>query len=122
MTKEEYIEKIIQLSSQLCQKPDDYTKNKVKEHNKAARKLTVLENALANDIEMAKEVFGELLESENMFIKQNAATHCLELSLHIKKSVKILEHICKKGEVWNAMGAERQLKIWRGEIEPDDPG
>jgi len=122
MTKEEYIEEIIHLSSQLCQKPDDYTKEKVKVHNKAARKLTALENTLDNDLEMAGEVYAELLDNEDTYIKQRSAAACLHLNLHIKKSVKILEYLRKHGERWETMGAERQLKIWRGEIGPNDPG
>jgi len=122
MTKEEYIEKIIHFNSQLCQKPDDYTKEKVKGHNKAARKLFALENALANDIEMAGEVYRELMENEDKFTKSNAAVRCLQLKIHTDKALEIIEYRRKHGERWEAMGAERQLKIWRGEIGPNDPG
>ena len=122
MTKDEYIERILHLNSQLCQKPDDYSKEKVKGHNKAARKLTALENILVNDIEMAGEVYGELMESEDKFIKSNAAVRCLQLKIHIDKAIEIFEYLSKHGESWEVMGAERQLKIWRGEISPNDPG
>jgi len=122
MTKEEYVEKIIYLNSQICQKPDDYTKEKVRKNNKAARKLTIIENALQNDIEIAMEVYKELLDNEDKFIKSNAAALCLQLKIHVDKSIEIFEYLEKYGESWEKIGAERQLKIWRGEIEPDDPG
>ena len=122
MTKDEYIEKIICLRSKLCQKPDDYTKSKVKIHNKAVRELIATENELGKDIDLAEQVYAVLIESEDMYIKQCAATACLFLNIHIKKAVKILEHQIKRGEVWEAMSAERQLKIWRGEISHNDPG
>lgn len=122
MKKEEYIERIIHLNSRLCQKPDDYTKEKVKENNKAARKLTALENALVNDIEMAREVYKELMESEDNFTKSNAAAWCLRLKINTDKAIKIFKYQRKHGEPWEVMGAERQLKIWRGKIGPDDPG
>ena len=122
MKKEEYIEKILYLNSQLCQKPDDYSKEKVKGHNNAARKLFALENVLANDIEMAKAVYRKLMESEDEFTKSNAAARCLQLKIYTDKALEIIEYRRKHGERWEAMGAERQLKIWRGEIGPDDPG
>lgn len=121
MTKNEYIEKIIYLSSLCAQRPEDYGKINIKIHNKAARKLTKLEDDLASDIEMAKEVYGELIESDNNFIKKNAAALCLELKIHTDKAVKVFKYFKKHGERWEAMGAERQLKIWRGEIGPNDP-
>lgn len=121
MIKEEYVEKIINLNYQLCQKPDDYTKEKVKAHNSAARKLTKIENALVNDIEMAREVYRELLKSEDNFTKSNAATWCLKLKIHTDKAIEIFNNLIKNGEKWEVMGAERQLKMWRGEIGPTDP-
>ena len=122
MTKDEYVEKIIYLNSHLCQKPDDYTKEKVAENNKSARKLTKLEKALTKDLEMAEKVYKELMESNNNFTKSNAAAWCLQLNINTDKAIEVFEYLRKYGERWEVMGAERQLKIWRGEIKPDEPG
>ena len=121
MDKHEYIEKIIYLNSQLFKSPDDYTKEKVKEHNKAARKLAALERTLVNDMEMAREVYGELLNSKDNFTRSNAAAWCLQLKIHTDKAIKVFEYLKKHGKRWEVMGAERQLKIWSGEIGPNEP-
>lgn len=121
MTKNEFIEKIVYLNSQFCKRPDDYTKERVKIHNKAAKKLNVIENALCNDIEMATLVYGELMDSEDNFTRSNAAAWSLELKINTEKAIKVLKNLKKHGDEWEAMGAERLLKIWRGEIGPDDP-
>lgn len=121
MTKNEYIEKIIYLNSQFCKKPDDYTRDRVKVHNKAAKKLNLIEDELCNDIEMATLVYGELMDNEDNFTKSNAAAWSLELKINTDKAKKVLNHLIKHGDEWEALGAKRQLKILRGEIGPDDP-
>jgi len=120
--KDKYVEKIIELWSKLCQKPDDYTKAKVKINNLAIDELIPLIEELTKDHDLSEKVFEELLENNDPFIRQNAASHCLSLNLHIEKSVKTLKGFLKHGKPWEAMGAERSLKIWRGEIGPNDPG
>ena len=120
MTKEEYIGKYINLNSKLFS-PDDLTDENLKQHNKASRAIYKLCDELKENIDLAEKVYSELLENEDIDIQQGAATNCLELNIHIKKSVKILEHISKKGDGWFAAGAKRTLKIWRGEIGPYDP-
>jgi len=121
MTKEEYIAKYIDSFSKLCKKPEDYTRCKVKSHNRAMRELIALEDELSQDVELTEEVFSALLENEDSYIQQNIAGRCLSLNLHIKKSVEILERTSENGDRMSAMGAERTLKIWRGELKPDAP-
>ena len=83
--------------------------------------MIALENELSKDIELAEKVYAELLENDDMYTKLCAAAACLHLNLHIEKSVKILENIVMTGDSMSAISADRNLKIWRGEIGPNDP-
>ena len=121
MMKEEYVEKYISLCSMLCKSPDDYNKNKVNNHNKAIRKLITLREELSKNDILSYKVYSILLENADIYIRQSAATECLNLNIHIEKSEQLLEYIIQKGERMASMGAERTLKIWRGEIKPTDP-
>ena len=118
-----YVEKYIQYRSKMCQSPDDYGIINTRVHNKAVDNLNSLIAEMLKDIDVTKKVYSILLENENSFIQQNSAGECLELTppIHVEKSIEILEHTIQYGEIWEIMGAERTLKIWRGEINPDDP-
>ena len=123
MTKERYVKKYIELYAKLCKNPDDYAdKSKIRKNNKAARALYVLDSELRKDIVLMEKVYSDLLENEDKCIRQSTASGCLAANLHIKRSVEILEHIARSNDRWEAMPAERTLKIWRGEIDPNDPG
>ena len=131
MTKGKYAEKYIELLMKQISNPRDYgSKTKLKAHNKAATELHRLCTELHKDASMSEKVYGELLANENQRIQQSAASACLALNsdygyeIHIDKSVRILEEISKQddgGLNWPAQGAERVLKIWRGELDPMRP-
>jgi len=121
MTKDEYIKKYISLRSKVCVKPEDYTKSKIKTHNKAVLELISLVNEIRKNNDLSEEVFSVLLDNEDIYIQQSAATDCLNLNLHVIKAIEILERVKKKGDRMAAMGAERTLKVWRGEIKSDKP-
>lgn len=131
ITKEEYVEKYIKLWMKQISNPEDYgSETKVKAHNKAARELHLLCEELHKDGFMSEKVYGELIANEDQRIRQSAASACLKLNsdhgyeIHIDKSVRLLESISKQddgGLNWHAKGAERVLKIWRGELDPRRP-
>ncbi len=122
MTKFEYIDRINHLNARTLQKPSDYAKGNVKKHNKAMQSLIALEDKLKDDLVLAGEVYLELLESTNKLTQSNAAVRCLQLGIHTERALEILEYRRVNGEPWEKMGAERQLKLWRGEIKPHEPG
>ena len=118
----QYVDQYIRLISMTCLKPEDYTKDKVKTNNKVMPKLKALCDEIDTDIELAGKVYSKLMHNEDRAIQLRAAGVCLKLNLHIEKAVEILERLTKTGNPWYSMPAERALKIWRGEIGPDDPG
>lgn len=63
----------------------------------------------------------DLEDLHTLFYTPNAAAWSLELKINTDKAKKVLKHLIKHGDEWEALGAKRQLKILRGEIGPDDP-
>jgi len=61
------------------------------------------------------------MEIKDFKVQFYAAAHCLELNINTARAEEVLENIIKAGERCAVMDAERNLKIWRGEINPDDP-
>jgi len=121
MTIETYIARYIDLCSKLCFEPEDYTKSKVKRHNLAKRALIALDNELGKDIDLSEKVYSSLLDSREIGVRLVVGIKCLSLNLLTKEATDTLEQICKDGTRMVAMGAERALKIWRGETNPDEP-
>jgi hypothetical protein len=123
MTAEECIEKYLslKLNPKICHSPKDYGEKNVKEHNKAMRTFIAFCSELSQNVELSKSVYSELLEHEDLSIQRNAASMCLELDIHVKRAVEMLENMAKLDDPWHAMPAERRLRIWRGEIDENDP-
>ena len=119
--KEQYIEEYIRLSGFLAKKPSDYTKKTTKKHNKAMKQLLLLEKDLSKNLQLATEVYSILLNNEDLYIKQSAATECLDLRICVDQSIEVLEYIRQNGERMASMGADRILRIWRGELDPSKP-
>ncbi|MBP3685778.1 MAG: hypothetical protein J6J21_01975 [Clostridia bacterium] len=118
---EHYIERYRILSSRLCRTEDDYTEAKVAKHNRAMKELNRLIEEINSDRDIALKVYETLLESTDLQVQQMAATDCLIKNMHIDRSVEILKFISKHGDRMSAMGAQRRLKIWKGEIGENDP-
>lgn len=116
-----YVDEYVLLCGQLCMTADDYTKQNVKRHNQAMTKMMRLTEQLRDDIPVAVVVYGELLNYENLFVKQCAASDCLSLGIHTDQAVKVLKMICRKGEKMAAMAAKRSLEIWKGKLDPNAP-
>ena len=116
-----YIEKYVMLCGSLCKVATDYTRAKVKKHNKAMQQLILLEEELSGEIGLAEEVYDSLLNSTDNYVRQSAATDCLRFNIHTERAIAELEYICANGERMAAMGADRILRIWRGELDPSKP-
>ena len=116
-----YIDEYVLLCGQLCKAADDYTKQKVKQHNQAMLKLLQLTEELCDDMPMAMEVYDELLKHEDLHIKHYAASDCLRIGIHTRQAVKVLKMVCRKGNRIAAMAAKRSLAIWKGKLDPNEP-
>ena len=115
------VEEYIMLCSQLCKKAEDYTKEKVARHNVAMKKLNKLKKNMYMVPELAENVYRVLLNCEESYVQQTAATDCLMINIHVDASVKILKRISSCGDRMSAMGAKRTLLIWEGKLSPSDP-
>lgn len=116
-----YVKEYIMLCSQMCKMPEDYTKENVKRHNIAMRKLNKLKESIHIDNELTENVYRILLECEDAYVQQTAATDCLQLNIYVDDSVEILKKISRCGDKMSAMGAKRTLLIWEGKLNPRDP-
>ena len=115
------VEKYINLCSLLCKDEEDYSRDRIKIHNKAMAELKRLADEIGADMPLAAKVYETLLYSQDAFIQQSAATDCLQLKIHINQAIKTLKRIQKNGGRMAAMTAKRTLLIWNGKLNPDDP-
>lgn len=120
-TETAMVEKYISLCSLQCRNESDYTKKKVKIHNKAVTELRRLVEDICADAQIARNVYERLLHSEDAFVQQSAATDCLTLNIHTGQAVKILKHISKYGNRMDSMTAKRTLLVWSGKLDPNAP-
>ena len=89
-----------------------------KTNNREAKKLNKLFQELSSDIELAKEVYEILLNSDCRTTRGISSTECLRLGIYIDKAVENLEEIAKMKDIGiMSFSAEMSLKLWRGEIE-----
>ena len=116
-----YVDEYILLCSRLCKKAEDYTKEKVARHNTAMRRINKLKKSMYMDFELTEEVYKVLLNCEDPYVQQAAATDCLSLNIYVDASLKILKRISLCGDRMSAMGAQRVLLIWAEKLNPNDP-
>lgn len=116
-----FVDEYIALCGQLCQKAEDYTKENIVTHNRAIKKLNTLKERAHADRDFAEKMYLALLTYNDMYVRQDAATECLFLGIHIATSRKILKEISRGKERMAAMGAKRTLLIWEGKLNPMDP-
>ena len=119
--EEKLIDQYIGLCDLMCKEESDYTSEKVKLHNKAMKQMQILTQKLSADIDLANKVYAVLLQHEDRFIQQSAATECLSIKIHTKRALCILKEISRKENRMAAMAAKRTLLIWKGKINPHDP-
>ena len=111
----------MEISSQLCKKPSDYTKEHIRRHNRAMKERMGLAETIAGNLTLAQQVYRILLSQNDLYIRQSAATDCLNLGIHTVQSVEILTEISGSQNRMAAMGAQRALAVWRGEISASEP-
>ena len=116
-----FVDEYIALCGQLCQKAEDYTRENVVTHNRAVKKLNSLKERAHVDRDFAEKMYHALLTHNDMYVRQDAATECLFLNIHIATSLEILKKISRGKERMAAMGAKRTLLIWEGKLDPRDP-
>lgn len=118
---EQYSEKYVYLCSLMCKKAEDYTKEKVATNNKAVKRFVKLRKTIQIDLALSREVYDILLQSNDVYVRQSAATDCLSLNIHVKRAVKILKHISRSSDTMTAMGAKRALLMWQGKLDNSSP-
>ncbi|NLB81904.1 MAG: hypothetical protein GX800_09940 [Clostridiaceae bacterium] len=86
-------------------------------NNREGKKINKLFTLLAHDIELAQEVYGILLDYDNITTRTEAAAACLKLSIHKNKAVQVLEELSKRNDIGiRRLNAEMTLRVWRGEF------
>lgn len=89
-----------------------------KTNNREAKKLNRLYEELSKDINLAKEVYKVLLDSECVTTRGISSVECLRLGIYIEKAINNLEEISQMKDIGiRSLSAEMALKIWRGEIK-----
>lgn len=119
MRKDDIGGKYVNLLDRIRKRQEDYLTIKTHVHNRAMRQIIELDAELSKDISSAKKIYFELLKSEDEYIQWFSAARCLKLGILVDKSLKILDDIIAHGDRWMVWHAERTLKIWRGEIQPN---
>ncbi|KJS22039.1 MAG: hypothetical protein VR72_08135 [Clostridiaceae bacterium BRH_c20a] len=86
-----------------------------KTNNREAKKLKKIKtDFLENNLDLAKQVFAEVMKSENDKARSIAAADALRLNILIEQAIDVLEDVAKRADIIG-FGAETSLKIWRGE-------
>lgn len=107
---DEYIKKYIEL----CFELDDYSKEGVKKHNKAMKKLAKLFRQLEDDKELATVVYDSLMNHGDQRVRATAAAHSLGLNVNLTKAQKVLKEIMQNSpEPLSRFNAEMTLQVWK---------
>lgn len=89
----------------------DYKKN-----NREAKKLKKIKSDfLENNLDLAKQIFAEVMKSGNDMARSIAAVDALRLNILVEQAIDVLEGIAKRRDIIG-FGAETSLKIWRGQF------
>ena len=86
--------------------------------NRAGRKRDKLFKELSKDKVLAKEIFDELLENENVELRISIAAECLILKINEKRAEEVLKEIANSEKYGIfSLNARMTLKVWReGEL------
>ena len=87
----DYYSLFVELSLKQCTINDYANKSKVKEHNKASKKLKLLQLEMAQNC--SKEILHMLLSHDDDRVKINAATLCLQMDALPEQSMLVLKNI-----------------------------
>lgn len=88
-----------------------------KVNNREVDKLMKLLDKLKGNIELAKEVYGVLLQHENDITRFHAAGECSRLGIYTEKAKQVLEELSDRSDI-NNLYLETGLKMWRSGV-PD---
>jgi len=113
MTQQALVEQYIEAGQIMAEAlPNgDYKKN-----NREAKKLKKIKSDfLENNLDLAKQVFAEVMKSENDMARSIAAADALRLNILVEQAMSVLENIAERSDIIG-FGAETSLKIWRGEF------
>jgi tagatose-1,6-bisphosphate aldolase len=87
----------------------DYKKN-----NSEAKKLDNLFRVIEQDINLAKEVYKELLASDCMVARLHSAAECLSLEIYIEEAIQVLSEMVTRTDIGiRSFSAEMCLKMWK---------
>ena len=86
--------------------------------NRAFDKMEKLFHEVAKDKVLAKDVFDELLENENVSLRTSIAAECLILKVNEKRAEEVLKEIANSEKYGIfSLNARMTLKVWReGEL------
>jgi len=88
-----------------------------KTNNKEFKKLYRIYEELNRDLDMAKDVYGQLLEHSCISVRVLSAVQCLKSNIYIIEAENVLEKISQQDEDRHAkFESEMCLRVWRGEI------
>ena len=91
-----------------------YTKEDVKRHNAAMKKLGKLFYML--EAEQDRSFLLELLQNEREHTRTLVAAHCLGLGVYVSEAKKVLSDLAKnKDDLVVAYGAKNILEVWEKE-------
>ena len=116
LDKEEIISKYIKYGKIMYETTLD---GNYRRGNRAGRKRDKLFKELSKNKVLAKEVFDELLENENVELRISIAAECLILKINEKRAEEVLKEIANSERYGIfSLNAEMTLKVWReGELK-----
>ncbi len=85
-----------------------------KANNKEGKKLTKIFRYFEKDIEFARECIKDMLDSENVVVRTDAAAYCLALNENIDIAERVLSEI-SNNEANGIFGfnAKMTLEVWK---------
>ncbi|MDR1018804.1 MAG: DUF2019 domain-containing protein [Lachnospiraceae bacterium] len=84
-------------------------------YNKLFKERQIIIDNLHNNVEMARDVYKELLNSKNSLTLVNTSANCLRLGVFVDEAISILENLSKKSLGEDSFNAKIVLKVYRGE-------
>ena len=91
-----------------------------KTNNREGKKLLKIYKVFEKNPEFAKECIPLLLDSDNVFVRTEAASYCLALHQDVEMAEHVLEEISSNHDYGIfRFNAEMTLKVWRekGELQ-----
>ena len=116
-----YVNRIVKLHSGTSRTMITKTSAEHRRHNRCVKEIYRIFDELYDEYELACQVYGTLMKSDDPDIRQRAATSCLIIGILVEEAVPILEWCVENQDSLHAWGAKRRLMIFRGQIPEDSP-